>query len=168
MESIYSQPFISILHMPLYLKWVSFKYLLSSFEKCIRTIPDFVGVLSQLHLMSIVTITAEACHFTGLRGGSAIKSLPGMQETHLDAGSVPTLGRSLGGRHGNPLSPWGQRTLVAAAYGGVERRTHLKRLSRHTLTFYRGNCHLLTSRFYPQTISGFSIIAVDILIKESP
>lgn len=32
---------------------------------------------------------------------------------------------------------------------------------------YRGNCYLLTSRFYPQTISGFSIAADDILIKES-
>lgn len=53
----------------------------------------------------------------------------------------------------------------AAAYGAVERRAHLRRLSRHTLTFYEGNCYLLTSRFYPQTISGFSIAADDILIK---
>ena len=39
----------------------------------------------------------------GFPGGSAIKILPVKQETHLDAGSIPKLGRSHAGRHGNPL-----------------------------------------------------------------
>ena len=31
------------------------------------------------------------------------KSLPAVQELQKDTGSIPGLGRSLGGRHGNPL-----------------------------------------------------------------
>ena len=48
-----------------------------------------------------------------------VKNLPTMQE---DLGSIPGLGRSPGGGHGNPLqhscleNPHGQKSLAAAVY----------------------------------------------------
>ena len=50
----------------------------------------------------------------GFPGSTVVKNLPAMQET----GSIPGLGRSPGGRHGNPLqysclkNPHGQRSLA--------------------------------------------------------
>ena len=50
-------------------------------------------------------------------GGSRGKELPAKRESR-DVGSVPELGRSAGGGHGNPLqyssleNPQGQRSLV--------------------------------------------------------
>ena len=47
-----------------------------------------------------------------------IKNAPAMQEMKADVGSIPRLGRSPGGGHGNPLqyscleNPNGQRSLV--------------------------------------------------------
>ena len=49
-----------------------------------------------------------------------------------DLGSIPGLGRSPGGRHGNPLqyyscleNPHGQRNLAGTVHGVVKRRTQL-------------------------------------------
>ena len=60
-------------------------------------------------------------HFTGFPGGS-----DGKESTCNvgDLGSVPGLGRSPGGRHGNPLqysflkNPHGQRSLVGSSPWG--------------------------------------------------
>ena len=47
--------------------------------------------------------------YWGFPDGSAVKNLPGMQETLGDAGSIPGLARSPGGGHGNTL----QATILA-------------------------------------------------------
>ena len=39
----------------------------------------------------------------GFPGSSVVNSLPAVQEPQKDAGSISGLGRSPGGRHGNPL-----------------------------------------------------------------
>ena len=38
----------------------------------------------------------------GFLGGLAVRNLPAMQRATGDAGLIPGLGRSPGGRHGNP------------------------------------------------------------------
>ena len=56
-----------------------------------------------------------------------IKNLPANARDIRDAGSIPELGRSSGGGHGNPLqyscleNPYGQRSLVGySLWGGKE------------------------------------------------
>jgi len=39
----------------------------------------------------------------GFPGGLAVKNSPAMQETRVDAGAIPGLGRSTGGGNGNLL-----------------------------------------------------------------
>ena len=57
----------------------------------------------------------------GFPGGSEVKNLPAMQE---DVGSIPGLGRSPGGRHGNSLqysclgNPMDRGARQATVYGG--------------------------------------------------
>ena len=57
-----------------------------------------------------------------------------------DPGSIPGLGRSHAGGHGNPLqhscleSPHGQRSLAATVHGVTKNWTRLKRLGRHACT----------------------------------
>ena len=57
-----------------------------------------------------------------------VKLLPAVQETQ---GSIPGLGRSPGGGHGNVLqyscleNPHGQRSLQAIAHGVLRSRTRL-------------------------------------------
>ena len=56
-----------------------------------------------------------------------------------DLGSIPGLGRSPGGGHGNPLqyscleNPHGQRSLVGCSPWGLEELDTTERLSTHTL-----------------------------------
>ena len=60
-----------------------------------------------------------------------VKSPPGSAGGVRDAGSIPGLGRSPGGGHGNPLqysyleNPRGQRSLVATVHGGAKSPTQL-------------------------------------------
>ena len=49
----------------------------------------------------------------GFPGDSAVKNLSACNARDTrDEGSIPGSGRSLGGRHGNPLESHGQRSLV--------------------------------------------------------
>ena len=54
-----------------------------------------------------------------------VKNLPAYAEDIRDTGSIPGLGRSPGGGHGNPLqyscleNPHGQRRLVGYTVNGV-------------------------------------------------
>ena len=63
----------------------------------------------------------------GFPGGSVVKNPPANAGDIRDTGSIPGLGRSLGGGHGNPLqyscleNPHGQRSLVDySSYGCKE------------------------------------------------
>ena len=62
----------------------------------------------------------------GFPGSTVVKNLPAMQET----GSIPGLGRSPGGRHGNPLqysclkNPHGQRSLAGSSQRGRKELRH--------------------------------------------
>ena len=60
-----------------------------------------------------------------------VKNLPANSGDISDTGSIPGLGRSLGGRHGNPLqyilaweNPHGQRSLVGYSPWGLKRVRH--------------------------------------------
>ena len=69
----------------------------------------------------------------------AVKNLPANAGDERDAGSVPGLGRSPGGGHGNPLqdscleNPVDRGTWRATVHRVAQSRTLLKRLSTHTL-----------------------------------
>ena len=61
-----------------------------------------------------------------------------VQETPRDVGSIPELGRSPGGGHGNPLqhscleNPTHRGAWWAPVHGVAKSWTQLKRLSTHT------------------------------------
>ena len=55
-----------------------------------------------------------------------VKNLPANAGVIRDVGSVPGLGRSPGGGHGNALQPGGEQST------GLQSRTPLKKLSMHT------------------------------------
>ena len=69
----------------------------------------------------------------GLPGGSAGKESPALRENWVR--SIPGLGRSHGGRHGNPLqysyleNPHGQRSLVGCSPWGCKKSDTTERLS---------------------------------------
>ena len=64
-----------------------------------------------------------------------VKNLPTNAGDVRDAGSIPGLGRSLGGGHGNPLqfscleNPMDRGAWQATIHGVVKSQTGLKRLS---------------------------------------
>ena len=68
-----------------------------------------------------------------------IKNLPANAGDVRDVGSIPRLGRSPGGGHGNPFQYSGLENLMdrsawwAAVHGVVKSQTQLKRLSMHSL-----------------------------------
>ena len=76
----------------------------------------------------------------GFLGGSVIKNLPANAREARDAGSIPGLGRSPGGGHGNPLqyscleNPMDRGAWWATVHGVAKSRTQLKRLSMYACT----------------------------------
>ena len=64
-----------------------------------------------------------------------IKNPPANAGEMTDVGSIPGLGRSPGGEHGNSLqfsclkNPHGQRSLAATVHGLAKNQTRLKQLS---------------------------------------
>ena len=68
-----------------------------------------------------------------------IKNLPANAGDVRDVGSIPGLGRSPAGGHGNPLqysclkNPMDRRARWAAVHGVIKSQTQLKRLSMHAL-----------------------------------
>ena len=74
----------------------------------------------------------------GFPGSSVVKSLPAVQEPQKDAGSIPGLGRSPGGRHGNPLqyscleNPMDRGAWQATVHRAAKSWIQLKWLSTHT------------------------------------
>ena len=66
-----------------------------------------------------------------------VKNLPVNAEDVRDIGSIPELGRSLGGRHGNPLqysclkNAMHRGTWQATVQDVAKSQTRLKLLSRH-------------------------------------
>ena len=84
-------------------------------------------------LISIFTETTQVC----FPGGSGFKE-PTCNAG--DPGSIPELGRSPGGRHGNPLqyshlqNPMERGTWRATVHGVAKSQTRVKRLSRHART----------------------------------
>ena len=69
-----------------------------------------------------------------------VKNLPAKLEDISDAGSIPGLGRSLGGGNGNPLqyscleNPTDRGSWRATVHGVAKSQTQLERLSTHTRT----------------------------------
>ena len=67
-----------------------------------------------------------------------IKNLPADAGNVRDVGSVPGLGRSPGGAHGNPLqyscleNPMGRGAFLATVHGVTKSQTQLKWFSTHT------------------------------------
>ena len=68
-----------------------------------------------------------------------IKNLPANAGDVRDVGSIPGLGRSPAGGHGNPLqysclkNPMDRRAWWAAVHGVIKSQKQLKRLSMHAL-----------------------------------
>ena len=68
-----------------------------------------------------------------------VKNLPANVEDTRDAGSVPEMGRSPGGGHGNPLqyscleNPMDRGAWWATVHRVAKSRTQLKQLSMHSL-----------------------------------
>ena len=68
-----------------------------------------------------------------------IKNLPANAGDVRDVGSIPGLGRSPAGGHGNPLqysclkNPMDRGARWAAVHGVIKSQTQLKRLSMHAL-----------------------------------
>ena len=66
-----------------------------------------------------------------------VKNLPANAGDIRDAGSIPRLGRSPGGEHGNPLqyfcleSPMGSGAWLATVHRITQNWTQLKQLSTH-------------------------------------
>ena len=82
-----------------------------------------------------------------------VKNLPANAEDIRDTGSIPGLGRSPGGGHGNPLqyscleNPHGQRRLVGYRVNGVAKsRTRLKWLSMHARMHGRQQLNVLGTK----------------------
>ena len=71
----------------------------------------------------------------GLPGGSVVKNLPANAGHAEDMGSIPGLGRSPGGRYGNPLqyccqkNPRDRGAQWATVHRVTKSQTQLKRLS---------------------------------------
>ena len=78
----------------------------------------------------------------GFLGGSAVKNPSTVQEDPGDTGSIPALGRSPGGRHGNPLeyscleNPKDKGAWRATVHRVSKNRTWLKRLNYNTIMLY--------------------------------
>ena len=72
-----------------------------------------------------------------------VKNLPANAGDVRDVGSIPGLGRSPGGRNGNPLqyssleTPMGRGAWWATVHRVAKSQTQLKRLSTHTLEAIR-------------------------------
>ena len=72
-----------------------------------------------------------------------VKNLPASAGDVRDVGSIPRLGRSPGGRNGNPLknssleTPMGRGAWWAAVHKVAKSQTQLKRPSTHTLEAVR-------------------------------
>ena len=68
-----------------------------------------------------------------------VKKLPANAGDIRDAGSIPGLGRSPGGGHGNPLqyfcleNPMDRGAWQATVYGVAKSQTRLKQLSTHVV-----------------------------------
>ena len=73
-------------------------------------------------------------------GSSVVKSLPAEQELQKDTGSIPGLGRSLAGRHGNPLhyscleNPMDRGAWQATVHRVAKSWIQLKWLTMHIRT----------------------------------
>ena len=73
----------------------------------------------------------------GFAGGASGKNLPDVGDVK-DVGSIPGLGRSLGGRHGNPLqyscleNPMDRGGWWVIVRRVTKSQTQLKQLSMHT------------------------------------
>ena len=78
----------------------------------------------------------------------AVKNPPANAGDATDAGSIPGLGRSCGGGHGNPLqdfcleNPHGQRSLVGYSLWGHKESYMTERQAQHSRT--NGNIHALS------------------------
>ena len=76
-------------------------------------------------------------------GGSVVKNLPANAEAVGDEGSIPGLGRSPGGGHGNPLqyscleNPHGQRSLAGYSPRG-RKELETAEATEHAHTHARG------------------------------
>ena len=72
------------------------------------------------------------------QGALVVKNPPANAGDTRDVGSIPRLGRSLGGGHGNPLqyscleNPTDRKAWQATVHGVTKSQTRLKRLSTHT------------------------------------
>ena len=81
-----------------------------------------------------------------------VKNPPANAGDKRDVGSIPGLGRSPGGGHGNPLqdscleNPMDRGAWWATAYRVAESWTQLKRLSTHTCIHKREYVYLLNYR----------------------
>ena len=79
-------------------------------------------------------------HNKGFPGGSVVKNLPANAGDLGDMGSIPGLGRSPGGGHGDPLQyscleiPHGQRSLVGYSPWGHKESDMTEQLSKNTST----------------------------------
>ena len=76
----------------------------------------------------------------GLPGGISVKILPENAEYIRDSGSVPELGRSLGGGHGNPVfllgESHGQRSLAGCSPWGREESDMTEHTHTHKFISY--------------------------------
>ena len=79
--------------------------------------------------------------------GLVVKNLPANAEDIRDAGSIPGLGRSPGGGHGNPLqysclrNPMDRGAWWATVHGAEKNRTWLKWPSTHTHIYIHTHTH---------------------------
>ena len=80
-----------------------------------------------------------------------VKNLPANAGDVRDAGSIPGLGRSPGGGHGNPLqytyleNPMDREAWQAAVHRVTQSRTRLKRLSMQACNVRRESSKVMKS-----------------------
>ena len=87
-----------------------------------------------IHFPWLTETLPPLCDLMGFPRGSVVKNPPASAE---DEGSIPGLGRSPGGKHGNPLqcscleNPLGRGAWWATVHAGAKSWTWLKLLSTH-------------------------------------